>query len=65
MQPLGVVAQAVIGGMTVLLSLAWWSVAVHFIVSMVMVWLAVQLVAAAGDGGRDRRARRARGPCAG
>jgi heme A synthase len=27
-----VVAQAVIGGMTVLLSLAWWSVAVHFIV---------------------------------
>ena len=50
-QPLGVVAQAVIGGLTVLLHLAWWSVAVHFIVSMVMVWLAVQLVAAAGDGG--------------
>jgi heme a synthase len=50
-QPLGVVAQAVIGGLTVLLQLAWWSVAVHFIVSMVMVWLAVQLVAAAGDGG--------------
>jgi cytochrome c oxidase assembly protein subunit 15 len=51
MQPLGVVAQAVIGGLTVLLQLVWWSVAVHFIVSMVMVWLAVQLVAAAGDGG--------------
>ncbi len=50
-QPLGVVAQAVIGGMTVLLQLAWWSVAVHFVVSMVMVWLAVQLVAAAGDDG--------------
>ena len=50
-QPIGVVAQAVIGGLTVLLHLAWWSVAVHFIVSMVMVWLAVQLVAAAGDGG--------------
>ncbi len=50
-QPLGVVAQAVIGGLTVLLQLAWWSVAVHFVVSMVMVWLAVQLVAAAGDGG--------------
>ena len=55
MQPLGVVAQAVIGGMTVLLSLAWWSVAVHFIVSMVMVWLAVQLVAAAGDGDEPAR----------
>jgi cytochrome c oxidase assembly protein subunit 15 len=50
-QPLGVVAQAVIGGLTVLLQLVWWSVAVHFIVSMVMVWLAVQLVAAAGDRG--------------
>ena len=41
--------------MTVLLSLAWWSVAVHFIVSMVMVWLAVQLVAAAGDGDEPAR----------
>ena len=51
MQPIGVVAQALIGGATVLLSLAWWSVAVHFIVSMVMVWLAVQLVAAAGEAG--------------
>jgi len=51
LQPLGVVAQAVIGGMTVLLQLAWWSVAVHFAVSMIMVWLAVQLVAAASDGG--------------
>jgi len=50
-QPLGVVAQAVIGGVTVLLSLVWWSVAVHFVVSMVMVWLAVQLVSAAGDRG--------------
>jgi cytochrome c oxidase assembly protein subunit 15 len=50
-QPLGVVAQALIGGATVLLSLAWWSVAVHFVVSMVMVWLAVQLVAAAGEEG--------------
>ena len=38
-----------------LLQLVWWSVAVHFIVSMVMVWLAVQLVAAAGDGGGPAR----------
>jgi cytochrome c oxidase assembly protein subunit 15 len=49
-QPVGVLAQAVIGGMTVLLGLVWWSVAVHFIVSMIMVWLAVQLVHAASDG---------------
>jgi cytochrome c oxidase assembly protein subunit 15 len=53
-QPLGVVAQAVIGGFTVLLGLAWWSVSVHFLVSMVLVWLAVQLVHAAG--GSDRQA---------
>ncbi len=49
-QPLGVVAQAVIGGVTVLTGLVWWSVSLHFLVSMVLVWLAVQLVEAAGDG---------------
>ncbi len=46
-QPLGVVAQAVIGGFTVLLGLVWWSVSVHFLVSMALVWLAVVLVDAA------------------
>ncbi len=45
-QPLGVVAQAVIGGLTVLLGLVWWSVSVHFLVSMALVWAAVILVAA-------------------
>ena len=49
-QPVGVVVQAVLGGMTVLLDLVWWSVAVHFMASMVMVWLAVQLVEAASEG---------------
>ncbi|MFC5994242.1 heme A synthase [Pseudonocardia hispaniensis] len=48
--PLGVVAQAVIGGITVLTGLTWWSVMPHFLVSMVLVWLAVLLVAAATDG---------------
>ena len=45
-QPLGVVAQAVIGGFTVLLGLVWWSVSVHFLVSMALVWAAVILVSA-------------------
>jgi cytochrome c oxidase assembly protein subunit 15 len=55
-QPLGVVTQAVIGGVTVLTGLVWWSVAIHFMVSMVLVWLAVQLVDAATDGdGPPRR----------
>jgi cytochrome c oxidase assembly protein subunit 15 len=52
--PAGVVAQAVIGGITVKLGLAWWTVSVHFLVSMMLVWLAVLLVhtAAGLDGGR-------------
>ncbi|MCE0762988.1 COX15/CtaA family protein [Pseudonocardia kujensis] len=49
--PLGVVAQAVIGGMTVLAGLVWWSVMPHFLASTVLVWLAVQLVDEATAGG--------------
>lgn len=48
--PLGVAVQAVLGGITVLTGLAWWTVAVHFLVSMVLVWLAVLLVAAFAEG---------------
>lgn len=49
MMPLGVVAQAVIGGFTVLAGLSWWSVMPHFLASMVLVWLSVLLVSAAGQ----------------
>ncbi|MGD9985326.1 COX15/CtaA family protein [Pseudonocardia sp.] len=49
--PLGVVAQAVIGGITVLAGLAWWSVMPHFLVSIALIWLAVELVAEAREGG--------------
>jgi cytochrome c oxidase assembly protein subunit 15 len=49
-QPVGVVTQAVIGGAVVLLGLVWWSVTLHFLVSMVLVWLAMQLVDAASEG---------------
>ncbi|MBC3192518.1 heme A synthase [Pseudonocardia sp. C8] len=44
--PLGVVAQAVIGGITVLAGLVWWTVMLHFLASMVLVWFAVLLVGA-------------------
>jgi heme a synthase len=55
-QPVGVIAQAVVGGFVVLSGLVWWSVAVHFLISMVFTWLAVQLVAAVSDGaGPPRR----------
>jgi cytochrome c oxidase assembly protein subunit 15 len=47
--PAGVAVQAVIGGITVLAGLAWWTVSVHFLVSMGLVWLAVLLVRATGQ----------------
>jgi cytochrome c oxidase assembly protein subunit 15 len=42
--PLGVIAQAVIGGITVLTGLAWYTVAPHFLVTIPLIWLAVLLV---------------------
>ncbi len=39
----GVVLQAIIGGISVLLDLRWWSVAIHFLPSMVLVWVAAML----------------------
>lgn len=44
--PLGVVAQAVIGGITVLTGLVWWTVMLHFLASMMLVWFSVLLVGA-------------------
>lgn len=48
--PLGVLAEAVIGGMTVLAGLAWWTVAIHFLVSPVLVWFAVLFYRAVDEG---------------
>jgi len=42
--PVGVVAQAVIGGVTVLTGLHWWTVSVHFLASMGLILAAVTLV---------------------
>ena len=53
--PLGVALQAVVGGITVRTGLAWWTVSVHFLISMVLVWLAVLLVHAVGEGDRPPR----------
>jgi cytochrome c oxidase assembly protein subunit 15 len=43
LMPASTVAQAVIGGITVLTGLLWWTVAIHLLASMTMVWLAVLL----------------------
>lgn len=42
--PIGVAIQAVLGGITVRMDLVWWTVAIHLLVSTVMVWLATLLV---------------------
>ena len=60
LMPASTVAQAVIGGITVLTGLLWWTVAVHLLVSMLMVWLSVLLFVKIGepdptDGGGDPR----------
>jgi cytochrome c oxidase assembly protein subunit 15 len=53
--PLGVLAQGVIGGITVLTGLVWWTVAAHFLASMPLVWLSVLLVRAVGEGDQPAR----------
>ena len=58
LMPASTVMQAVIGGITVLTGLLWWTVAIHLLVSMTMVWLAVLLYVKIGepdDGCRRRR----------
>jgi cytochrome c oxidase assembly protein subunit 15 len=49
LMPASTVAQAVIGGITVLTGLLWWTVAIHLLVSMTMVWLSVQLFVKIGE----------------
>ncbi|ULE35901.1 COX15/CtaA family protein [Mycobacterium sp. IDR2000157661] len=49
LMPVSTVAQAVIGGITVLTGLLWWTVAIHLLVSMTMVWLAVLLFVKIGE----------------
>jgi cytochrome c oxidase assembly protein subunit 15 len=49
LMPASTVMQAVIGGITVRTGLLWWTVAVHLLVSMAMVWLAVLLFVKIGE----------------
>jgi cytochrome c oxidase assembly protein subunit 15 len=49
LMPASTVMQAVIGGITVLTGLLWWTVAIHLLVSMAMVWLSVQLYVKIGE----------------
>ncbi|BCQ09383.1 heme A synthase [Mycobacterium heckeshornense] len=49
LMPASTIAQAVIGGITVLTGLLWWTVAIHLLASMTMVWLAVLLYVKIGQ----------------
>jgi len=49
LMPASTVLQAVMGGITVLTGLLWWTVAIHLIASMLMVWLAVLLYVKIGE----------------
>ncbi len=49
LMPASTVVQAIIGGITVLTGLLWWTVAIHLLASMAMVWLAVLLYVKIGE----------------
>lgn len=49
LMPASTIVQAVIGGITVLTGLLWWTVAIHLVASMTMVWLAVLLYYEVGE----------------
>jgi heme a synthase len=49
LMPVSTVVQAVIGGITVRTGLLWWTVAIHLLVSMSMVWLSVLLYVKVGE----------------
>jgi cytochrome c oxidase assembly protein subunit 15 len=49
LMPASTVLQAVIGGITVRTGLLWWTVSIHLLVSMAMVWLSVLLYVKIGE----------------
>lgn len=49
LMPASTVLQAIIGGITVRTGLLWWTVAIHLLVSMAMVWLAALLYVKIGE----------------
>jgi cytochrome c oxidase assembly protein subunit 15 len=47
--PAGVLVEAVVGGITVLTDLSWWTVSIHFLLSAVLIWLSVLVLRAVGE----------------
>ncbi|WP_080794849.1 COX15/CtaA family protein [Corynebacterium pacaense] len=56
-QGIGIIVQAILGGISVRVDLHWWAVAIHFLPSMLLVWLAAILYTRIGepdDGAKTR-----------
>ena len=53
LMPGSTVLQAVMGGITVRTGLAWWTVAMHLLISMLMVWLSVLFFVKVGEPDED------------
>src|SRR4051795_7078316 len=53
LMPASTVMQAIIGGITVRTGLLWWTVAIHLLASMTMVWLSVLLYVKIGEPDED------------
>lgn len=47
---LGVLIEAVVGGITVLTGLNWWIVCIHFLISPALVWISIVHLRAVGEG---------------
>lgn len=62
LMPVSTVVQAVIGGITVRTGLLWWTVAIHLLTSMTMVWLSVLLYVKVGEPDRGVVRRRVARP---
>ncbi|BBX73848.1 heme A synthase [Mycobacterium shinjukuense] len=62
LMPASTVIQAVIGGVTVRTGLLWWTVAIHLLASMTMVWLSVLLYVKIGEPDDGVAHRRVAGP---
>lgn len=53
LMPASTVLQAILGGITVRTGLLWWTVALHLLISMAMVWLAVLFYVKVGEPDSD------------
>lgn len=57
LQGIGIIIQAILGGISVRVDLHWWAVAIHFLPSMLLVWMAAILYTRIGEPDDGRKTR--------